>query len=163
MGTFFKGWRPKIGVLTLAMACAFAVGWVRSHFSDDRISLKLATGAFGARSNWKSLLVFRSQLVEGLSNLNTPNLTLHSDPTKNDHRRPLPETHWFNNGLEITWRIDGFGFHAGRAEYIVEKRTSAWTYYCVMPYWSIVLPLTMLSAWLLLGKSESGKRSPREN
>ncbi|WP_397569543.1 hypothetical protein [Schlesneria sp. T3-172] len=28
---FFRGWRRKLGLLTLVMACVFMVGWVRSH------------------------------------------------------------------------------------------------------------------------------------
>ena len=30
MGEFFKGWRRKVGVLTLLIACVFAAGWIRS-------------------------------------------------------------------------------------------------------------------------------------
>ena len=30
MMEFFRGWRRKVGVVTLAMACVFMVGWVRS-------------------------------------------------------------------------------------------------------------------------------------
>jgi len=29
MGEFFKGWRRKIGVVTLVLACVFAVDWMR--------------------------------------------------------------------------------------------------------------------------------------
>ena len=37
MGDYFKLWRRKIGVVTLVVACVFAVGWVRSQFVEDGI------------------------------------------------------------------------------------------------------------------------------
>ena len=38
MDEFFRGWRRKIGVLTLVMACVFMVGWVRSEAMFDMIA-----------------------------------------------------------------------------------------------------------------------------
>ena len=37
MGDFFKLWRRKIGLLTLVMACAFMVAWIRSTITYDSI------------------------------------------------------------------------------------------------------------------------------
>ena len=39
MREFFRGWRRKVGVLTLVMALGFMAGWVRSSFSRDWIRL----------------------------------------------------------------------------------------------------------------------------
>jgi hypothetical protein len=30
LAAFFKGWKRKIGVMTLLMACMLAAGWLRS-------------------------------------------------------------------------------------------------------------------------------------
>ena len=30
MGEFFHGWRRKVGIVTLVIACVFMAGWVRS-------------------------------------------------------------------------------------------------------------------------------------
>ena len=38
MGEFFKGWRRKVGCVTLVMACVFAAGWVRSLAIFDVVS-----------------------------------------------------------------------------------------------------------------------------
>ena len=35
MSSFFRGWRRKIGVVTLLMACVFMAGWTRSMVADD--------------------------------------------------------------------------------------------------------------------------------
>jgi len=52
MGEFFKGWRRKIGVVSLVVACVFAAGWVRSYQRFDRFQSSSHTffsadGAFG--------------------------------------------------------------------------------------------------------------------
>jgi hypothetical protein len=41
VGEFFKGWRRKLGLVTLAIACLAAVGWTRSYVVADTISVDL--------------------------------------------------------------------------------------------------------------------------
>lgn len=35
MHDFFNGWRRKVGVATLVMACVFTAGWVRSYSPNN--------------------------------------------------------------------------------------------------------------------------------
>jgi len=37
MLTFFHGWRPKMGVVTLLLACVLGIGWVRSLLITDDV------------------------------------------------------------------------------------------------------------------------------
>jgi len=37
MGEFFHGWRRRIGLVTLMVACVFTAGWVRSLGACDQI------------------------------------------------------------------------------------------------------------------------------
>jgi hypothetical protein len=39
MWEYFKGWRRKLGVLTLVMACVFMTAWVRSRMLVDVVEL----------------------------------------------------------------------------------------------------------------------------
>ena len=87
MGEFFKGWRRKVGVLTLVMACMFMAVWIRSSLVIDKIA-----NDFGGHE----------KLVEMLQ-----------------------------------------GDESGMSRLITIWRVS--------PVW-IILPLSLLSAWLLLGK-----------
>lgn len=90
MRDFFRGWRWKLGIVTLVMACVFAVGWVRS-LSDPDV------------------------LIDGVGS---------------------------TKGFVSMTSFDGdFGI------------------VFFIPYWSIVLPLTLLSACLLLSKRPPVKRS----
>lgn len=44
MDTFFRGWRRKVGLMTLLLACAFAVASVRSRFLYDSFAIVDAAG-----------------------------------------------------------------------------------------------------------------------
>ena len=47
MREFFRGWRRKIGVVTLATACLLAFGWVRSLVIVDQVAVAIdASGHF---------------------------------------------------------------------------------------------------------------------
>jgi len=37
MGEFFKGWRRKLGVVALALACVLSAGWARSLVERDAL------------------------------------------------------------------------------------------------------------------------------
>lgn len=39
MGEFFRGWRRKVGCLTLVMACLTMGGWIRSLFRTDEVMI----------------------------------------------------------------------------------------------------------------------------
>lgn len=56
MWEFFRGWRRKVGVLTLMMTCIFAAGWVRSFFTIDefvteeyRVTNAIVSAPYGIR------------------------------------------------------------------------------------------------------------------
>ena len=43
MREFFRGWRRKVGCITLVMACAFVGGGIRSGVVFDRIAFAIGT------------------------------------------------------------------------------------------------------------------------
>lgn len=57
---------------------------------------------------------------------------------------------------EVGWRLDCAGITVG-----VHRFEGRCCESCMVPYWSAVLPLTLLSVWLLLGKQAEMK--PTEN
>jgi hypothetical protein len=44
MSEFFHGWRRKVGVATLVMACLLSLIWVRSYFADDTLTIAASGG-----------------------------------------------------------------------------------------------------------------------
>ena len=97
MGDFFRGWRRKIGCVTLMMALVGMAGWVRSHTIEDSFPL--------IGSEIRSREGFVEQTV-----------TLFK-------RQP-------NSSSAV--------FHQS-----ILRR---------LPYWSITIPLTLISFWFLLSK-----------
>ena len=57
MGEFFRGWRRKFGLVTLALACLLMGGWIRTYFITD-----VVTAPFG-KTTLITVNSFRSDLI----------------------------------------------------------------------------------------------------
>ena len=140
MGGFLKPWRRKIGVVTLLMACAIGAAWVRSLSVIDGISF--ATG-----------IEMTESVVSagGFVSLQTKCDRETVQTTFERNTIPLPDGFdGFNHpAMKWRWRCCGFGV----GEIPAEVYDGAMITMRVIPYWSIVIPLTALSASLLLSKS----------
>ena len=118
MPTYFKPLRRKIGVVTLVIACVFAMGWVRSRLIVDHYCCELSKPISGI-----DCFAFRSHAGE----LGWTDLTMfHGYVTKG----------WSSYERNFQRLSD--------EEYMLA--------FVTVPYWSIVTPLTLLSAGLLLSK-----------
>ena len=129
MGEFFKGWRRKIGVLTLVMACVFMAGWVKSHRSFDVFMSPLG-------KHWVLIVVSTKGAVTCVQ----WNLPFNELPGFVSHNLVEP---W--NSIDIAHHYDN---------QVDENGNQPPKSICVGPvrYWSVVIPLTLLSAYLLLLK-----------
>ena len=144
MSEFFKPWRRKIGCVTLLMACVFAAGWVRSPFFTDVISYSTGENSadfwFSADSTfgWFGFRVDREKFSNG-----TPSVTIMGPdfPTWSTSPKGRDEL-WFLKSPR-RW----LGFNAGRKKNDI---AGDFVLFAAVPYWSIVLPLIALSAYLLL-------------
>lgn len=159
MREFFKPWRRKAGCVTLVMACVFMGVWVRSEITADWFYF--SSGEF---TN-EGLISFRGNLI--------CNRFRHSDKTGTP-REVIVErgesvweflfAHQLSNDdpfeWQQSWNICGI---CKRETAAPEFRLTALT----IPYWSIVVPLTLLSAYLLLSKlrrttPKTGEPAPAE-
>jgi hypothetical protein len=119
MGEYFKGWRRRLGVVTLVMACVFAAGWVRCSLISEQLQIRISDSTVCAIASGKQSLSWLMYNNAG-----------YSHPIRFYSASPPGKTY----SLQTNWP-DPNNIHIIR-----------------LPYWSIVLPLTLLSAWLLLGK-----------
>jgi hypothetical protein len=124
MPDYFKLWRRKIGVLTLVVACVFAAGWVRSFSKTDIVTVH-GTYAF-ISENGRFTISQRLRVRQKFK----------SGATKGDSISSLSFNSW----------ISPWSFDVGSTSVLPD-------YTSLTPYWSIVIPLTLLSAWLLLSKT----------
>lgn len=151
MREFFRGWKRKIGVVTLLMACLFLAGWLRSlnnqettAFSihdklrcqvlsqDGIVTVRMIGSEFPVRDSCGSLdlvIILRPYLDTG---------------EIRQHVVPLDRSYFNRNPLLLSF--PGYGFVATNFKHeTLGIQVSIWN----IPYWSIVLPLTLASAWLL--------------
>ena len=138
MYEYFKGWRRKFGLLTLLLALPFLGGWVRSFSNVDtlipyapRNPGKCFYLVISERSAVKFVRVYGTD-VFALS----PSRFFNSVPIK-----PANPT----LSVECRWQFCGFEFRDGPLGAGEIKMTAY-----VFPYWAIVIPLTVVSAYLLL-------------
>ena len=133
--------------MTLLMTCALAAGWVRSFAHVESLWV----------SSPKILHMFTSQRGAIRWGKQIPNLD-HDysidfsevpDAISLDH-----ETFWRSYEMEWRYGFGEFDFGAGTESAVGQiTRMERWC----LPYWSIVIPLTLLSTYLLLRKRRVAK------
>jgi hypothetical protein len=133
------------------MACVFMGGWVRGHAiediiqfgnGDDTVQHILKLSHHGIR--WNRIEAFGGTRLGwtpgwGIEPIKS---TVHTGDPK-----VIGEAKW-------RWVWCGFDFCDSANDSDVQSRSR------IIPYWSLVLPLTLLSAWLILIKPRKAKGSP---
>jgi hypothetical protein len=167
---YFKPLRHKFGVMTLLMACVFSAGWVRSLLIAD--TLDISSGRF-RRDNIISLHASICWIRD--DDKKPHNQFIHwytgRHPARNyheteaaaldtpEHRFPahLPmELHSSFASVENEWYYWGFATF----DCIRPSPSTLRTRVLAVPYWSLVVPLTLLSACLLLSKPRAKIEPP---
>jgi hypothetical protein len=130
-------------VITLAVASMFMAGWIRSLNVEDVFS------SYTANHND---LLFSSEGVLAWTRISENRaqgaIPLPKWETNHDSDRWLIPS---NPKIEWDWKWNGFGMSG---PYMQRSACR------MIPYWSIVLPLTAISAWLLLSKPRAKVEPP---
>ena len=56
MGSFFQGWRRKIGLMTLLLALVFMSGWVRSFITGDFVTFPARNSMLNGQKGFGDVL-----------------------------------------------------------------------------------------------------------
>lgn len=161
MREFFRPWKRKLGVVTLLLACAITAVWIRSLGVSDSVFYP-ANSRLPPRYNDVSVQDSSgNDMTVGIWSGHgciAVEYALDSvlSQTMIDFGEPLyvhrlgfghPSTSMFQQCEgEWIWGACGFGKAESRDSLMF---TTVW----VVPYWSIVLPLTAFTVWLLFSKS----------
>ena len=147
MGVFFHRSRRKTGVVTLVMAWVFMSGWVRSYAFEDGVSVGLRQ----SRREFSMFVSFQSGIH-----------FLQNRPKLDDGPRVFsPCVDWFSQRIsgasflshpELKWKWHLAGFGVRECSPPPRNLGGGLLIDWVVPYWSIAMPLTLLSAYLLLNK-----------
>lgn len=146
MPAYFKPLRRKIGVFTLLIACIFMAGWVRSSFCSDVINTSVWNTIQSIRTT-KAGLLWVSEEYPGTMFGFCPQIQLGNAST------------WdFQGPWQLEWKSCGIKFGEGHFENIQAGITfNVRAKYWIIPFWLIVIPLTLLSVWLLLSRPRAQK------
>ena len=143
MREFFRGWRRKIGCVTLLMSMGFMTLWVRSLSFVDAVSIPIAKHTLLNVSSDDQSVICETQGIE-FRELTWDFLQWDSGPR-------VVTTPDGKYGIHWLWKWHGFGVGDGIAFPDIPPSFSPATI-CSFPYWSLVVPLTLISLWLLLPK-----------
>ena len=121
---FFEIWRRKAGCVTLMLALVLMTGWINSLFRSDRIILKRYGFVTEYLASEEGSLGWQKEI--GFNLLSGRILT----------DVPYWELYGFKYGQKFV-----------PPPSLIVKRT-----FRMIPYWSIVIPLTTLSAYFLFSK-----------
>jgi hypothetical protein len=147
MGAYFKPWRRKRGVVTLVMACASMAAWMRSWVIADEFEIPMKNGRshfFVAGDNWIGWVVQRDG--DPVIRLKKPIKMLTPPKKKRMSWISRRERYSDDQFARIQTNLDG-------SMSVVDNPN------LFLPYWSIVIPLTLLSAYLLLSMPRKLLRS----
>lgn len=140
MFEFFRGWRRKAGVVTLTVACVLAVGMVRSLSKVECILFPIGNCFAGFVSIDARLGLGFEAAKPGNHQTNYPVWQT---------RDCIALEQLIDEG-EPEWHWQYLGCHA-----VSEDDNSILLMF--VPYWSIIVPVTLLSAYLLLRKQQPEK------
>ncbi len=166
MGEFFNPWRRKLGLLTLLVACVLMSGWVRSLRTVNNTVIRfgghsliqlisrdqtLAVRRIKSKLRVKELSVDRVLLIgfQAPRGNSTGNLAINVDPPTRAAE-----------GSPFHWIIKSYGFEIGDCS---DQQFPLQIFVARVPYWSIVIPLTLLSAYLLISKPANRLRRKAMN
>ena len=182
MREFFRGWRRKVGCVTLVMAIAFTIGWVRSTIMADFV------GAICDGTTTYYAVSYDGLLALQRTSEWSQQETIESGPDDSQLTTVVPtavprtpqsssilwgslQRLWFHQRIGV--RVSNFDVFW--SEYSIEWKREFCNIQimtandgnhrvvkCVIPYWSLAIPLTALSTFLLLAKPRSSiqKKTP---
>ena len=150
MWDFFRGWRRKIGSITLLMACALTLIWLRSDVIRDEIDL--CPSFYWPQLPWYGEIVslkgslgwHRYEMEPGLGGIGASfPVALHTYKVK----------HYFACSPKIedtlVWhrKWGGFGYGAGKT-HLKGMSAQVW----IIPFWSVIFPLTLTASFLFVSR-----------
>ena len=156
MSGYFIPLRRKFGIATLAIACVFVAGWMRSLVFIDEIG-------FVGEERYQRLCLMQGAIVWARETPTPKKQSIHDGwvgGVLQEQFRKYPTLQGWQScypyDLEM-WQISGLGFGYGVSQPAGYKLV-VW----IVPYWSVVLFWTLLSASLLLSKPNQSKPTARD-
>ena len=154
MGEFFQGWRRKIGCITLLMACVAMGGWVRGLSVADCARIRTGPCSLDHFVSSKFGLVWDRRMVADSNELiRVSNLQRYSVWHPKSNKRNVSTFKTYDSifdvvaPFDIDWDYQLCGVHFGQG--VPKQASFIRNSFVFISYWSIIIPLTLASAFLL--------------
>jgi len=155
MGGYFEPWRRKIGVMALVMALLAMGGWVRSVVNLDIVEFTTGDHSkVGLESGEQTICLFNCYSTNKTLNPRTIfwcSISFHDQPNARSSI-VFSNEYW-------RWQICGFGYQFNSWRNQSSIPSGAFKGDSIFfPYWSITIPPTLLSVYLLLTKPQKSNQ-----
>lgn len=147
---YFKPWRRKIGVFVLLLACLFTAAWFRSLETINRLKMKTAQLQFNWVTSMNGGIVWQRVVPVDESNW-SKDINENGPTVFGEFAEALAE---YYSGFTSGGNFEKHRFLGVQmSEYQNQTamgpiKLKIWR----LSYWRIIVPLTLLSAYLLLSK-----------
>lgn len=150
LGDFFTGWRRKSGCTTLLIASLFAGCWIRSFYYTDEIAPYSSQGEYHDLTSISGRVIWTTRISDGSNSDDAFFGGWNSWPAAETSFRLFD---YSVDPDEAGWPYQLFGIVlAIRPEPWIGP-TASFTVR-IVPYWVIVLPLLLLSGYLIIVTTE---------
>ena len=145
VGEFFRGWKRKVGVLTLVMACVLAMAWLTCLTNPNLINrqfdrmIPYSGGGITLFTDGNRISLVKGEVITTIDEVETVDNSSH--PTT------LPES-----DQDASRNDDQSTVGVSQMTVPVRLVNLNLTSIVDIPFWSIVAPLTLVSAFLLRTK-----------
>lgn len=158
MSNYFHARKRKLGIATLIAVCVLTSGWIRSRTNSD--SILFARGSVGHRLS--SIDGNIELWINKSATIDSP-IRVESKPLVD--RRLIIEQNLKKRKQAVKKRLEALQRAKGtlsqtqfeEIENRIKESLRALDPFCTIPYVIIVIPVTLLSAWLLLSKLGENK------
>ena len=152
MREFFKPWRRKIGVVTLAMACLLGLEWLRGQSTVDLIQITTGNRTWQEWAFSDGIIRYWTIKADDVPKETMPNVI-----------------RWKSYGTG--WGMFDKNFDRQLMRWLENRHKpydgpiQDWKIPCSLfiPFWTIILPLLPLTAFLLLSKPRLHKSESPSN
>lgn len=149
MNGYFKPLRRKIGVVMLLLAGVIVVGWVKSQQAQDTFTMSTHGQCYIQSVSWNGNLIV---MLAEVKRSDKPYVLPFWES------RPIDSKGWYFKAGGNPVHQDPTLIPLGMKSYdIGGQRILVSITGCRLQYWQVAIPLTLLSAYLLLSKPRAGK------
>ena len=148
VGEFFKGWRRKAGLVTLVIACVVAIGWMRSYTTKEEVLIPAIRRQHAVLS--ADGMLFWMAWEEKSPRLQWMSVPLLAPGPHDVYTRHFPTSMLSLMDLSIVVDEQHLIIRGSDLSLPAYSRS-------VIGYWLLAIPLTLLSAWLILAKPRKAK------